>query len=219
MGIAMGTTAVLIIYSPWGRRSGAHINPSITLSYLRLARTKPTDAAGYVAFQLVGGIAGVALANAVFGPLVAHPAVNFVATVPGEPAGLWAFPAEALISFLMMTTVLVTSSLESTKNWTGVISGSLVCLYILIEAPISGMSMNPARTLGSAVFSHSWSYIWVYFTAPPLGMLAAAEFHYRLTGRKDTACAKLKHDAELPCIFCGASGKTGSRAQTMTIAA
>ncbi|MGH7702620.1 MAG: aquaporin, partial [Gemmatimonadales bacterium] len=78
---------------------------------------------------------------------------------------------------------------------------------------ISGMSMNPARTLGSAVPAMVWTALWVYFIAPPVGMLLAAELHPWLLGRQRVFCAKLQHDSDRPCIFCEyqASGRGPER--------
>src|SRR3954468_2188079 len=87
IGVAMGLTAIAIIYSPWGGRSGAHLNPAVTLTFLRLGRVAPWDAAFYVAAQFAGGALGVALSCALFPAAMKHPAVNFVVTAPG-PAGV-----------------------------------------------------------------------------------------------------------------------------------
>src|SRR5436309_1187902 len=96
-GLSMGLTAIGIVYSPIGKQSGAHFNPSVTLTFLRLGKIDARDGLFYVAAQFLGGIAGVLAATAVLGSLVAHPAVHFVATVPGS-AGLGvAFVAGAVI--------------------------------------------------------------------------------------------------------------------------
>jgi aquaporin Z len=95
MGAAMGATLAAIIYSPLGARSGAHMNPAVTLTFLRLGKIVPADAAGYIAAQFLGGIAGIAGATWLFQGLPAHPAVNYVATLPGPSGPLVAFAAEA----------------------------------------------------------------------------------------------------------------------------
>jgi aquaporin Z len=77
----------------------------------------------------------------------------------------------------------------------------LVAIYITFEAPLSGMSMNPARTLASAVHAHRWTALWIYVTAPTLGMLAAAECHRRMPRAPRVLCAKLHHDNPMRCIF------------------
>src|SRR5258708_24766215 len=102
MGLAMGSTAIAIIFSPLGKRSGAHFNPAVTLTYLRLGKVAPWDAAFYTLFQFAGGIGRVLLASLTLGKLVAHQAVNYAATVPGT-GGPWpAFIAELTIAFILM---------------------------------------------------------------------------------------------------------------------
>lgn len=100
-----------------------------------------------------------------------------------------------------MGMVLVTSNHAKLSRFTGIFAGVLVAIYIAIEAPLSGMSMNPARTLASAIPAQNWTAIWVYFTAPLLGMLLAAELYLRLNGRNAVRCAKLHHHDHKRCIF------------------
>src|SRR5262245_17366751 len=78
MGLAMGSTAVALIYSKFGKRSGAHLNPATTLTFFRLGKIDSRDAAFYVAAQFVGGIAGVAVASATLGAWLSHRSVNYV---------------------------------------------------------------------------------------------------------------------------------------------
>jgi aquaporin Z len=206
MGLAMGLTAMALIYSPAGRRSGAHMNPAVTLTYFRLGKIAAFDAGAYIAAQFAGGALGMCLASIVFRSLASDAAVNYVATMPGGAGGLAAFAAEAAISFVMMLTVLVTSNVHRLAPWTGVAAGALVAAFITFEAPLSGMSMNPARSAASALFAGG-SNLWIYFAAPPLGMLAAAETFQRVHGR--VRCAKLHHAPGIPCIFhCGYTEKT-----------
>lgn len=200
MGLAMGATAAAIIYSPWGKQSGAHINPSVTLTFFRLGKVQPWDAAFYVAAQFAGGLAGVVLSALLLGPAIADPSVGYVATVPGPGGPGLAFAAEVAISFLLMLTVLSVSN-SSAATWTGLCAAALVATYIAVEAPLSGMSMNPARSFASALPSGNWTAAWIYFVAPPLGMLLAAET-YRAV-RAYAACAKLHHQNERRCIHCG----------------
>ena len=203
MGLVMGLTAIGIVYSPWGKQSGAHFNPSVTLTFLRLGKVARHDAIFYIIAQFAGGIAGVLLPAAVFGNLLASPAVNYVATVPGS-AGPWiAFVAEVVITFILMTIILRVSNNQRLASLTGLCAGALVATYITFEAPLSGMSMNPARTLGSAFPAQIWTALWVYFTAPLLGMLAAAQVYVTMKSARTVACAKLHHQNVKRCIFCG----------------
>jgi aquaporin Z len=200
MGLAMGLTAIALIYSRMGQRAGAHMNPATTLTFFRLGKVTGADTTGYVVAQFVGGTAGVVLASAVLGMLLVDPAVNYVATVPGMQGPAVAWIAELLMSCGMMLTVLLVSNGRAARL-TGVCAGVPVMTYIVVEAPISGMSLNPARTLGSAVAAGAWSDLWIYFTAPPLGMLLASELYVRSQGYKAVLCAKLMHPRSGPCIF------------------
>ncbi len=201
MGVVMGLTAVGLIYSPWGQQSGAHMNPSVTLTFLRLGKVQPWDAAFYVLAQFVGGLGGVFASAVALGRIVADPAVNYVVTVPGPAGARGAFAAEAAIAFVMMATILVVSN-SRRSHWTGLFAGALVAACITFESPISGMSMNPARTLGSAVPAMTFPALWVYFTAGPLGMLLAAQVYTTVRGAQAVFCAKLNHQNDKRCIFC-----------------
>ncbi len=204
MGLAMGLTAVGIIYSPWGKQSGAHLNPSVTLTFLRLGKVAPWDALFYVLAQFVGGIAGVVVAMIALGRRLGDPSVNYVATVPGPGGPGLAFLGELTISFVLMSVVLIVSNTARLARFTGLFAGVLVATYITLEAPISGMSMNPARTFGSALSGQVWTSLWIYFTAPLLGMLSAAGVYNRLWGTHGVICAKLHHHNDKRCIFrCG----------------
>jgi aquaporin Z len=201
MGLAMGLTAMGIIYSPWGQRSGAHMNPALSLTFFRLGRIGRTDFVGYVIAQFIGGIAGVALCAFALGKLLADPSVHFVVTAPGPEGYTVAFLAEAGMSFTMMTMVLNVSNRPPIARYTGLFAGFLVFCFILFESPLSGFSINPARTFGSAVMAGDYTALWIYFLAPPLGMLLAAEVYGRSMGMQRIICAKLHHPHGSPCIF------------------
>jgi aquaporin Z len=204
MGIAMGLTLTAIVYSPLGKRSGAHMNPAMTLTFFRLGKISGRDACGYVAAQFLGAALGILIASAALRGLPADPSVNYVATVPGPRGAVVAFAAELVISFGMMALVLHASNTPRLARYTGLYASALVTLYITFEAPLSGMSMNPARTFAPAVLSHSTGVLWIYFAAPALGMLAAAEWFVRSRGRHRVRCAKLHHVSTVRCIFhCG----------------
>jgi aquaporin Z len=202
IGVAMGLTAVAIIYSPWGKRSGAHINPAVTLTFWRLGRVAPWDAVFYVVAQLAGGTLGVLVSYVLFPSAIMHPAVDFAITTPGRAGAVAATIGEGLISFVLMLTVLVVSG-SRFAAYTGVAAGALVATYIGVEAPYSGMSMNPARTAASSIVAHDWTAWWIYVVAPPVAMLLAAEAYVRVVGWAKVACAKLHHTSDVRCIFCG----------------
>lgn len=201
MGVAMGSTAVALICSPWGQRSGAHMNPATTLTFLLLGKVRPVDAGFYIAAQFVGGVAGVLAAGFLLGRVVSDPQVNYAATVPGpwgEPA---AFAAEVAIAFGLMLTVLTVSNSPRLTRRTPWFAGLLVALYITFESPVSGMSMNPARTFGSAFAAGETTGLWIYFTAPLAGMFAAALVYSQWRGAHRVFCAKFHHHNHQRCIF------------------
>jgi len=203
IGLAMGLTAIALIYSPWGQRSGAHMNPATTLAFLRLGKVMPWDATFYITAQFIGGVCGVLSSKLLLGSIIAHPAVSYVTTVPG-PGGVGiAFIAEAAIACGMMLMVLFVTNTPKLARFTGLFAGLLVFLYITFEAPLSGMSINPARTFASALPSAIWTSGWIYFTAPVLGMLIAAQLYRSVSDSSPRACPKLHHGAKQRCIFCG----------------
>jgi aquaporin Z len=210
MGLAMGLTAAALIYSPFGGRSGAHMNPAVTLAFLRLGKIGRIDAAAYIGAHFIGAAAGMAAAIPLFGDLPADPSVNYVATMPGQAGAAVAFVSEAVMSCALMATVLAVSNSHRFAAWTGWAAAALVAAFIVVEAPLSGMSMNPARTLGSALFAKS-SGLWIYFTAPTLGMLAAADVYAWIARGRQLRCAKLHHRFDIPCVF-HCESKTGASA-------
>jgi aquaporin Z len=203
IGLAMGLTAIAIIYSPWGKQSGAHINPAVTLTFLRLGKITRSDAVFYILAQFMGGALGVLAGWLLLGHAFADPPVDFVNTRPGA-GGVWlAWLTEAGMSFGIMTMVLTALASERLMRFIGIFAGLFVATYITLLAPLSGMSINPARTLASALPGRLWDYLWIYFTAPVAGMLLAVEVRRLLRHGRERFCAKLNHDAAYRCIHCG----------------
>jgi aquaporin Z len=205
-GMAMGLTALGIFYSPWGKQSGAHINPAVTLTFFRLGKVKSGDAIFYVVAQFVGATLAVYLMALMLGRKISDPTVRYVVTVPGMQGPWVALLAEFLMAAGMMSAVLYFSNHRKLASLTGAFAATLVFVYITFEAPFSGMSINPARTFGSAVPSGVWDSFWVYLIAPTAGMLLAAEIYLWRQGRQAVLCCKLHHGSDKRCIFCGANG-------------
>ena len=198
-GIAMGSTAIALVFSPLGKRSGAHFNPAVTLTFWRLGKVKNWDAMFYIIAQFIGAIAGV-FAVTLFGrEALSHPTVNYAATLPGMQGVIVAFIAEFVIAFVLMSVVLRVSNTPHIARYTGLFAGALVATYITLESPLSGMSMNPARTFGSAFVGHIWVGLWIYFTEPVLAMQFAAAVYLR--GKGTVYCAKYHHYNRHRCIF------------------
>jgi len=160
---------------------------------------KNWDAVFYVVAQFIGAIAGVFAVTLFAREALSHPRVNYAATLPGTQGTIVAFVAEFVIAFVLMSVVLQVSNTPHIARYTGLFAGALVATYITLESPFSGMSMNPARTFGSAFVGHLWTGLWIYFTAPVLAMQAAAMIYLR---RKSVVyCAKYHHYNRHRCIF------------------
>lgn len=201
MGLAMGATAIAIVMSPWGKRSGGHFNPGITLTFYRLGKVEFWDAWLYVTAQFLGAIGGVALARYVLRGALGNHAVRYAVTVPGVYGSTLAFMAELTISFILMITVLFATNRKRLAPYAAYFVGVLIGMYYTLEAPLSGMSTNPARTFGSALHANYWHGLWIYFIAPSLGMLAAGEIFLRARRGAAPYCAKLHHANDKRCIF------------------
>ncbi len=201
MGLTMGAAVIAIVLSPWGKQSGAHFNPAITFAFYRLGKVELWDALFYATGQFLGAISGVAIATYVLRGAPENDAIRYAVTVPGVYGSVVAFVAELTISFILMTTILVVSNRETLARYTPYFVGALYATYITFETPLSGMSMNPARTFGSAFYASYWHALWIYFVAPALGMLVAAEIFLRARRCVAPYCAKLHHANNKRCIF------------------
>lgn len=201
MGLAIGATVTALIMSPWGKQSGGHINPAMTFAFYRLGKIRPWDALSYVVAQFLGATGGVALATFLLRGTPGDGAVRYAVTAPGVYGAGVAFAAELAISFILMTTVLLATNRERLARYTPYFVGSLYAVNITFETPLSGMSMNPARSFGPAVYGGYWHTLWIYFIAPTAGMLAAAETFLIIRRGIAPYCAKLHHANDERCIF------------------
>jgi aquaporin Z len=133
--------------------------------------------------------------------LVAHPSVKYAATVPGVHGIGIAWLGEFIITFLRMSVVMAVNKVRRLAPFSGCFAAALVAIYITVEAPISGMSMNPARSFGSALFAHTWTGFWVYCTAPIAGMLSGIELHRSLAPDPSQLCGKFVHSRKIHCFI------------------
>ncbi len=191
-GFLFGTTGALITLSPLGKESGAHINPVVTLAFWLMGKLKTGHALGYILAQLAGAVAG-ALPLLAWGEM--GRSVSFGATLPGEAFGVW----EALLGELLTTFALISGLFFFLRHlrlrpFTPALFPFLYAVMVFLEAPVSGTSTNPARSLGPAVISGVWHGWWVYWLGPLLGMLLGVAV-YRFTGLKwlTIEVAKLYH--------------------------
>jgi aquaporin Z len=183
MGIGLGATSLFIFYSPLTAPSGSNINPAVTLTFWRLGKMSSWDALFYVVFQFAGGLLGVYFMAALIGlPLTGRP-VHYVTTIPGKNGPWGALGAEFITGFIVMTSVLFSSDSPRWSRYTRVFSAGLICLFVILAKPLSGFSMNPARTVASALPSSDWTSWYIYMIVPVLSMLCAAEFFVYLKKR------------------------------------
>ena len=198
-GLMFAGGATAVVYSPLGQISGGHINPAVTVAFWRLGKVPTRDAVIYIVMQFLGAFAGAFAAGVAWGPLTSG--VQYAATVPG-PGYSWAgaLVAETAITFLLVFTIFVCVNKPRVAPRTGVIAGTLVALLVMIEAPVTGTSLNPARTLGPAVLAPNYTALWIYFAGPIAGALIAVAAYRGQWGPR-TVCAKLYHTEKYPCPF------------------
>jgi aquaporin Z len=201
MGACVAATTWAIIRSPFGRRTGAHFNPAITLTYFCLGRIHRWDAFCYVMAQFSGALAGVFIARQILGRSLSAEPVRYVVTTPGSHGGAAAFLAEFLLSALLMGVVLFATNHRALAQFSPLLVAAVTVFYFALCSSISGFSVNPARTFSSALFAWVWRGIWIYFVAPCLGMLAAAGLYVRAFGTNGVYCAKVFHDLHSTCPF------------------
>lgn len=196
-GAIFAGTGTLIVYSVLGRISGGHLNPAMTLAFLRAGKVRPGTAAGYMLAQVGGALAGAALVRLAWGDLATSVGVG--ATTPGASGPLVAFVAEVVMTFLLVTLVLRMVGDPRLARYTGVAAGVLVTFLVTVVAPISGTSLNPARSLGPAVVAGVYTDLWLYLVAPVVGALAAVWLLMRAA--RPIPCAKLYHTDDFACHF------------------
>jgi aquaporin Z len=169
VGVSMvfGLVVMAMIYAV-GNVSGAHFNPAVTLGFFFSGRLDGRFVLPYIGSQIVGALAGAGLLRVIF-PNTA----TLGATLP-HIGVLQAFTVEAVLSFLLMFVILNVSTGHMEKGiMAGVAVGGTVALDALIGGPVTGASMNPARSLAPAILSGEFSSLWIYLTAPFLGAFLA----------------------------------------------
>ena len=207
-GLLFAGTGSLIAITPLGRRSGAHLNPIVTLAFWTQRKVHPHDLAGYISAQLLGGILGTAVVAALWGAEAR--AVHLGATAPGHGLTRPAAAAieAAMTAALILTLLLMTSSARSTR-WTPLVLWPLIASLVWQGAPYTGTSLNPARSLGPALLAPLLDPYWVYVAGPLLGGTMAVAAFALLKDRR-VLTAKLFHDPRYPSTL----GTTLATAQT-----
>jgi aquaporin Z len=197
LGAIVAPCVALIAVSPLGRLSGAHLNPAVTVGFWTLGRVCGHDLVGFVAAQLLGGLAGALAARLVL-PAPATDSIGGAVTHPEVALGA-AIALEAGMTALLLAVVLLFVSVEGLARWTPLALVPLLTAIIWLGSPWTGASLNPARSEGPAVAFGDLADLWLYFLAPVLGALLVGGAWRRLSMRPKTA--KLFHDPRYRCTF------------------
>ncbi len=200
-GLLFAGSGSLVAVSPFGKLSGAHINPSVSLAFWAQGKMHNHDLFGYMLAQFLGATIGETLLVLLWRSYGAS--VNNGMTLPGVGYPLWlVFLAEAVLTFLLVLLIFVFVSSHRLMHWTPLMAWLLVATMVWQEAPISGTSLNPARSFGPALLSWNWTNQWLYYIAPPLGALIAVGV-YRLlaVGERDVLTGKLFHAPHYRSVF------------------
>lgn len=169
-GFLFGTTGALIALSPVGKMSGAHINPAVTLGFWLMRKLDSRIALGYGLAQLAGAAIG-ALPLLAWGSM--GRSVAFGATLPGHYALLTVLLGEVTTTFAMVSLLAVFLGFRRLRPFTPALFPFLYAIMVYAEAPVSGTSTNPARSLGPAIVSGQWDGWWIYWVGPIIGTFAA----------------------------------------------
>jgi aquaporin NIP len=184
VSLVFGLIIMAMIYAT-GHLSGAHINPAVTLAFTLTRHFAPRDAVAYIAAQLAGATAGALLLLAVWTDTPAQ----LGSTVPSVGAGS-AFVYElVLTAFLMFVIVAVATDTRAVGAAAAIAIGGTVALDALFGGPVTGASMNPARSFGPALVSGTWTDFWVYVAGPVLGAALGALAYQLIRGDQAAAAA------------------------------
>lgn len=175
ISLAHGGAIGLMVYA-FGHVSGGHFNPAVTISMLVAKRISIKEAIPYIVSQLIGAIVAAASLKAIIPDLGS--AVNF-GTQPG-PSDLLhnsvasGFAVEAILTFFLITVIFMTAvHKKAPAGMYGLAIGGMIFLIHLVGVPLTGASVNPARTFGPALISGYWDYHWMYWAAPITGAIIA----------------------------------------------
>ena len=173
VAITFGLIVSAMIYT-FGEKSGAHLNPAVTIAFSFAMLFPKKQIIPYIASQIIGALIASVLLKLLF-----PSNLNLGATIPAG-SHLQSFILEIVLTFILMLTILFTSQgSKETGTMAGLAIGGVVLLEAMFAGPISGASMNPVRSLSPAIVSGNVATLWIYLTAPVLGAaLATVAWRY-----------------------------------------
>ena len=191
-GFLFGATGAAIACSQVGKVSGAHINPVVTLAFYIKGKFSGRDAIGYILAQFAGGIAG-SIPLLLWGQ--EGRSIQFGGTTPGTGCTIWAaLFGEIITTFCLIVGLFIFLGHRRLRHYTPLLFPFLYAVMVYLEAPVSGTSTNPARSLGPSVISGVWSGWWIYFVGPLIGMLIGLGLHqFSRLKRFEVEIAKIYH--------------------------
>jgi MIP family channel proteins len=169
VSLVFGLVIMVMIYAT-GHLSGAHINPAVTIAFTITRHFPGRDAAAYIAAQLAGAAAGAFLLLAAWTSKPAH----LGTTLPSVGSGTALLYEIVLSAFLMFVIIAVATDTRAVGAAAAIAIGGTVGLDALFGGPITGASMNPARSFGPALASGTWTDFWIYVAGPVVGAAIGA---------------------------------------------
>ncbi len=191
-GFLFGLTGALIAVSWIGKESGAHINPAVTLAFWLRGKISNAHAIGYMFFQLLGGITG-ALPLILWGQTGSS--IDYGCTFPGRGYSVWtALLGETATTFALVFLLFLFIGHKKLKQFTPLLFPVLYAIMVFLEAPVSGTSTNPARSIGPSIISGNWSAWWIYWIGPAAGtLIGTAVNKLKLFQKFEIKVAKIYH--------------------------
>jgi len=178
VGVALAHGLVLVaVAAAYGPISGAHINPAVTIALWFGRQIKAAEAVGYIVVQVLGGIAGAFVLRFVLGGTGSGLGATVLAGSVSPTQGL---VVEAVLTFFLVNTIYNTAVSGKAGNLAPAAIGLSLAFCILMGGPLTGASVNPARTLGPAIVAGNYADLWVYLVGPVIGGLAATLLYDRV---------------------------------------
>jgi glycerol uptake facilitator-like aquaporin len=199
--LVSGVTVGLLIVSPFGRRSGGHMNPAVSVAFWVMGALPGRDTAAYVAVQLAGSVAGVTVGRLLWGPRVAEHAVGYatIRAAGGMPVAV-VFVSEAVATVVMLAAVTFVAARPRLASWLPAVAGAAVAALIMLVGRWTGGSFNPARQFGPELFSGDLSWLWVYLTAPVSAAWLFGQVRSRIPTAPPLACALCEQPVPAPAL-------------------